>query len=555
MKFSSRWFRLLVLCTALCHDANGSGTAGQDAPWLGWGGSVLNNRWASSNKAISTSNVNSLKLKCKLTYPQGTSAPVTIHDGIAYYPTWNGSYVALDYSTCSVKWQLNVTAMLLAWAPPTANQLNYTIPASRSSAQIDTAMGVLYFTTQMFALVAAVDLATGSVLGTTQINSHELAISTASPTLYNGVLFVGGSSVEEDVDRDLSPNYSCCTFVGNVAAFKFDRKASRFATVWDAPMLPPGSGTGNGSWSGIGVWGSQPAIDSTRNQVFFGTGNLYSLPTDVLACQKQYQNVTPSTPTPSTVVNSNPCLPKDVWQESIIALDIATGKPNWVHQIPPIDAWTLACGVAGAYERLPNTCPQEPGPDSDFGMAPVYVSGGGPAGSDVIVVGQKSGILFQMDAKTGSIIWATAAGPGGYGGGISWGVAVDQKNIFYTIGNTEAKAWKPDNITTITHSGFGAATLGGVPVWGVEAPNGGGSFIAPTRVGDVLLTGNSGDPGPFTTGLGAVFALDASNGKLLFNYTLDAIFHGGISVYDSYVMFGSGYKGEVSGSLYIMSLE
>lgn len=254
-------------------------------------------------------------------------------------------------------------------------------------------------------------------------------------------------------------------------------------------------------------------------------------------------------------MNSDPCLPHDVWQESIIALDITTGKPNWVHQIPPIDAWTLACGVAGSFERLPDMCPQEPGPDSDFGMAPAFVPGGGPGGSDVIVVGQKSGILFQMDAETGNIVWATSAGPGGYGGGISWGMAVDHQHIFFTIGNTEAKAWKPDNITTITNSGFGAVTLSaGSPVWGIAAPGGGGSFIAPTLAGNILFTGNSGDPGPFTTGLGAVLALDATNGKLLFNYTLDAIFHGGISVYDCYVIFGSGYKGEVSGSLYIMSL-
>lgn len=158
--------------------------------------------------------------------------------------------------------------MLLAFAPPTANQLSYTIPASRSSAQIDNETGILYFTTQMFALVAAADLHTGAVLGFTQINPHELAISTASPTLYKGVLFVGGSSVEEDVDRDISADYSCCSFIGNAAAFKFDRTTGTFVNVWNVPMLPRGSsGTGNGSWSGIGIWGSQPAIDVTRNQV------------------------------------------------------------------------------------------------------------------------------------------------------------------------------------------------------------------------------------------------------------------------------------------------
>ena len=62
--------------------------------------------------------------------------------------------------------------------------------------------------------------------------------------------------------------YPCCSFVGNFAALTFDREILEFYTVWNQTMLPGPNVPGG--WAGVGVWGSQPAIDVVRNQVFIG---------------------------------------------------------------------------------------------------------------------------------------------------------------------------------------------------------------------------------------------------------------------------------------------
>lgn len=118
-----------------------------------------------------------------------------------------------------------------------------------------------------------------------------------------------------------------------------------------------------------------------------------------------------------TTVTNDPCLPPNVWQESVLALDITTGIPNWVRQLSPIDIWTVACGVPGL-ERIETLCPGTFGPDADFGMAPSFVPGSAstPLGKDVVVVGQKNGRLHTLSAQAGSILWSTQTNPGGDGG-------------------------------------------------------------------------------------------------------------------------------------------
>ncbi len=49
------------------------------------------------------------------------------------------------------------------------------------------------------------------------------------------------------------------------------------AILWKTVMVPEG-------FSGGAVWGSSPAIDAKRGQVYIGTGNNYSVPQAVLDC-------------------------------------------------------------------------------------------------------------------------------------------------------------------------------------------------------------------------------------------------------------------------------
>ncbi|KAK0658017.1 quinon protein alcohol dehydrogenase-like superfamily [Cercophora newfieldiana] len=492
VKFSS----LLALAAASCVSG-----------WSGWGGSHLNNRWAQSTK-ISTSSIPSLAEHCKKTYPVGVSVPPTVVGGIAYYSTWSGAVVALDYKACTVKWQINVTAIVENFRALTIYQSALTQAISRTSPQIDPVSNILYFGTQTWALLVAADLATGQVLGIHQINPHPIAMITMSPTLWNGSLLVGGSSAEENAAfllNDDASQYPCCTFIGNVVSIKFDRPSHKFIINWDVPMIPPDAPTNGttGTWSGIGVWGSQPAIDIQRNQVLFATGNVYTAPEAYLPCTEE------------TTSDFDACLPSSIWQEAVIALDLTTGKPNWVRRLSPLDAWTLVCGVPGAIPRDEALCPHEPGPDADFGMAPAFVpsstSGGG---KDVVTLGQKNGNLYALDAATGKIEWATATSPGGPGGGLMWGVAADEARVYFTAINYPNEGWTlvPSGIVN-NASGFGAADV---------------------KTGKIVW----------------------STGKEVARYKLDGPFYGGVAVHDEYLFVGTGYKGaQGEGHFYVLKVE
>lgn len=181
--------------------------------WLGWGANIFNNRWAAENTLINSTTFPTLVEHCKITYPGGVSATPVVLKNIAYYPTANASFVALNYATCSVQWQINVTDVVHKFAPLTALQLNATLPFSRTNPQIDG--NVLYFGTQSHALLVAVDLATGATLDVVQVNSHELAIVTMSPTVYDGIVYVGAASQEEVASLlPASFGYTCCSFIG-----------------------------------------------------------------------------------------------------------------------------------------------------------------------------------------------------------------------------------------------------------------------------------------------------------------------------------------------------
>ncbi|KAK3938529.1 Quino protein alcohol dehydrogenase-like protein [Diplogelasinospora grovesii] len=530
---------------AVC-DAPSAATSGygidSSESWMGWGGNSYNNRWASSNQQISSSTIESLGVHCQVPFAGGVSATPTIVGGIAYFPAWNGSLVAYDYTACKIKWQIDVKQLTLDYGAPDALQAGLLgagamCACSRTSPQVDLSRKMLYFGTQFHALMVAADLDTGKVLGVKQIHDHPLAQITLSPSLASdGTLFTGASSAEESVVYSTT-NYTCCNFVGSAVALKFNKQSGTFTTVWDVAMLPPRPATETGTWwSGVAVWGSEPAIDAARGQVYYGTGNVYSVPDDYLPC----------TADPTT---KNCTLPARVWQESILALDMKSGKLNWIRRLGVLDAWTVACTVPSD-EAL---CPQTPGTDADFGMAPALVLGGGKRNKDVVVVGQKNGNLYSLSADTGEIEWASAVGPGGTSGGLSWGVSVDNSGrVYFVEVNYNNVAWSPKNATeNITNSAYGAASLSsGKVLWEVPVAGNFSSAVPPATVGDLVITGRASA----TTLQASVVAVRKSTGEVVLDFPVDTYFQSGISVMGKYILFGTGYHGVLNGSFYVLSV-
>lgn len=83
---------------------------------------------------------------CNITYDQGVSATPVLEGNIAYYPTWDGDFVALNYKTCQVVWNYNVTSLINSYAPQTMAQKKIVFQSARTSPVIDG--NVIYFGTQ-----------------------------------------------------------------------------------------------------------------------------------------------------------------------------------------------------------------------------------------------------------------------------------------------------------------------------------------------------------------------------------------------------------------------
>jgi polyvinyl alcohol dehydrogenase (cytochrome) len=88
-------------------------------------------------------------------------------------------------------------------------------------------------------------------------------------------------------------------------------------------MVPDG-------YSGGGIWDTTPVIDPNRNSIYVGTGNNYSVPINVEQC---YANN-----------NKNPnCAKMTDYFDSVVALDLTTGKVKWARRALNYDTWNVNC--------------------------------------------------------------------------------------------------------------------------------------------------------------------------------------------------------------------
>ena len=540
--------------------------------WIGWGGSNHNTRHAASNKAITAAKFaqNKTSVHCHLT-KGSVSATATIIGHMAYIPVWNGEIVALDYEACQVKWTINATAHILAFAPRSAFQAGTgVVPGSRTTPQVDLVNRILYFGTQLHCLVFAADLDTGAILGHRQIETHDVCTITGSPSLVGDTLLVGTSSAESSVVQAKmrgipGPYGECCTFIGRAFAIKFARGKGKarnkgtFTIKWSVAMLPEPdsdpSTAASGTWSGSAIWGSQPAVDAKRNQVFFATGQSYTAPEHFMACTAD-----PTAPGCE--------LPERVWQEAVVAIDLSTGKVNWVAQLNYLDVFVQACYPGFLDVEL---CPAldpatgyKVGPDFDFPMQPSFIPGGGKKKQDVLVVGQKSGVIWSLDARTGNLVWRTQAAPGSPLNGLTWGIAVDGKRAYFSGSNWEGAEWalKPGaggNATSTRTGFFGAVDVKtGEVIWTTPVGRDQYSLTVPAVVGDVVINGRVNHAldllDPSKPKSGALVVLNKNTGESIWEMTFETAMSSAVGVFGKYVFFGTGWRTVVPGSFYVLKV-
>jgi len=110
-----------------------------------------------------------------------------------------------------------------------------------------------------------------------------------------------------------------------------------------------------------------------------------------------------------------------------MALDLDSGKLLWVKQLTSQDRFNVGC-VQGDK----SSCPKEPGGDFDVGAPPILRTL--MTGDSVLVVGQKSGVAYGLDPdQQGKILWETRIGKGGVLGGIEFGGAASDTEIYFPL--------------------------------------------------------------------------------------------------------------------------
>ena len=355
--------------------------------WNGWGVDATNGRFQSAEAAgLSAEQVPDLTLKWAFGFPSGSSAYAqpTVVGGRVFVGADVGYVYALDTETGCVHWSFEAEAGV------------------RTAVSIGSVTGAgstryaAYFG-DVAANVYAVDAATGSLLWTRVADAHPIARITGSPTLADGRLYVPVSSLEEAAGAN--PNYECCTFRGAVVAYD----ASTGDQIWKGytiPDEPRPSGTnsqGTRLWApaGAAIW-SAPTVDLKRGAVYAATGNAYTAPAADTS-------------------------------DSVVAFDIDTGEILWAQQATPDDAFLVGCGPRG-----PENCPDDMGPDVDFGNAPMLRSLGD--GRDILVLGQKSGVAWGLDPdRDGEVVWQQRVGKGSAMGGMQWGSAADDEVGYFPV--------------------------------------------------------------------------------------------------------------------------
>ncbi len=504
------------------------------ADWLVGGHDDKNSRYQSEEKRISPATVGNLTLRWSTSTSGDVTASPTIDGDFLYFPDSAGFLYKVNKATGAI-----------VWKKPVSNYTGIAGDFARSAPAVSGDALILGNQSGKFlgatfgqpnpqaARVFAVNKNTGAPIWSTQVDSTPLSIATHSPILADGSVIVGVASNEELVAAFVPPSYWQWQFRGSVVALD----PATGAIKWKTYTVPQG-------YYGGSVWGGGGAYDKAHKLVYMATGNNFMVPQAVLNCMG-------SGGSPAS------CMSPDNHFDSIIALDVSTGAIAWSARGMPSDVWNVACGLnvpgfvvgpwfPGVYGNCPNGDPAAAGPDWDFPQGPMLFGGNGGAnqGGNLVGAGQKSGMFWAFNAKTGKPAWSRQVTPGGVTGGLQWGSATDGKSIFVAAANSGpstagggvgAMPWTLKDGTTTTSGGWAAldAKKGDV-LWTTKDPQGSRSEAAVSGANGVVFGCN------LAAGAGTMYALNASTGAVLWSFPSGGPCNAGASIADGMVYWGSG---------------
>ena len=360
-----------------------AGTTWKDGPaWASWSPGLSNARFQSTADAgLTAADVPKLAPTWVFAFPDTAvlrSQPA-VYRGRVFAGAQNATAYALDAATGCLHWSTTVLAEV------------------RSGITVAEVGGKpMVFFGDSSGNVYALDGETGKQVWRLRPEDHPQSKATATPTFYQGRLYVGISSLEEALA--VSPDYVCCVFRGSVSAVN----AVDGKVLWKRYMIAEASkprgktkhGAATAGPSGAGVWNA-PTLDPEHDALYVGTGDNYSDPVSPMS-------------------------------DAIVALKMSTGEVLWSKQFTK-DAWNSSCYLDGKIN-----CPDSEGPDFDFAESPILITL--PNGKRALIVGQKSGVAWGLDPdRRGQILWQSRLGKGGTVGGIQWGSATDGRNMYAAL--------------------------------------------------------------------------------------------------------------------------
>jgi outer membrane protein assembly factor BamB len=324
------------------------------------------------------------------------------------------------------------------------------------------------------AIVLAINKDTGQVVWRAKAETHPAAKITGSISGHGDVIFVPVGNWEEDWARaypniyvepvDPTSHYPCCSARGSLVAMDVHTGAilwKRHTVIGDDSdhALPPALRAllHPKGFFGSSTYGHNPTVDVSRRQIYIATAETTTAPQVAQDCEIARRKTGDPDANiqglPAGVDCNNLNEKLKTYANAILAIDMDTGRVNWVHYAHKYDAWNHACGAPDLYGwattvpalfpvPISNTqnCGLTPiGPDMGFGQQPKLVRNvkldGGKWG-DIVIAGNKDGRLFGLDPDTGRKLWETNVEPGGVYGGLQFGLAADDGKVFFGTTNS-----------------------------------------------------------------------------------------------------------------------
>ena len=357
----------------------GAATIGQ------WGFDPHNHRMlTAAQTGLTTADMGRLQLAWVMAFPQTANMraqPVVVGNTMYLSIVDSGQLFALDIGGTSpcVQWVYEHDV-------PLRTALGYhTLPNGRH---------VLLFA-DAANHVMMMDAVTSKPIWSSSVKVTSVSNVTAMPVLYQDKVFVPISSGE--LNMGAAPDYECCTSHGALVALN----ATTGKRLWVYHTMPDAGkttisrvGTQQYGPSGAPIW-TAAAIDEKRGLIYVGTGE--------------------NTSAPATDTS-----------DAILAIRMDDGSLAWKFQATQNDIFLTGCMNQPDGPNCPP--PGSISKDWDFGAGLMLAKKSD--GTDLVIGGQKSGVVWALDPDTGRLVWSTKVGGGGALGGVHWGMAFDGQRLF-----------------------------------------------------------------------------------------------------------------------------